>query len=463
MADLGLTIDGSAVAGGTTFGVVNPATAEVFAQAPSATREQLDAAMRAAVRAYRVWRGDEAVRREALRAAARTVLGSVGELADLLTAEQGKPRAEAATEVRAAGAWLRYYADLETPSEPVAGAVVVRRPLGVVAAITPWNYPVALAAWKIAPALRAGNTVVLKPSPYTPLTTLALGGLLREVLPPGVLNVVSGPDPLGEWMTTHPVPRKVSFTGSVATGRVVAAAAAAGLKRMTLELGGNDPAIVLEDADPEQIADGLFWGAFANNGQMCMAVKRVYVPESRYRAVVDALAERAKAVRVGTGTEKGVRLGPVTNHRQLARVAELVDDARAHGAVTAAGGHRIDRPGFFYAPTILADVTDGVRVVDEEQFGPVLPVVAYRDVADAVNRANDSEYGLTASVWSPDLDRAVSVAAQLEAGQVSVNVHAGSVRPDLPFGGHKDSGIGVENGPWGLFGFTDLQVLPSGC
>ena len=338
-------------------------------------------------------------------------------------------------------------------------AEVVHRPLGVVAAITPWNYPIALALWKIAPALRAGNTMVLKPSPYTPLATLDLGRLLAEVLPPGVLNVVSGPDPLGARMVAHPTPRKISFTGSAATGRRVAAAAAAGLKRLTLELGGNDAAIVLDDADPDAIADRLFWGAFANNGQMCMAVKRVYVAQPRYQAVVDALAARAAAVRVGNGSQKASQLGPISNRAQFDRVADLVRDALAHGAVAAAGGQPLRRPGYFYAPTILSGVSDGVRVVDEEQFGPVLPVIGYRDEDEAVRRANGTDYGLTASVWSPDTDRAAAVAARLDAGQVSINVHAGAVRPDLPFSGHKASGLGVENGLWGLYGYTDLQVV----
>jgi acyl-CoA reductase-like NAD-dependent aldehyde dehydrogenase len=463
MAEFAMTIDGAPVTGGR-LPVLNPATAEVFAHAPACTPEQLDQAVAAAARAYASWRRDDEERRAVLRRAAAAILASVGELAPLLTAEQGKPRSEAATEVRVAGSWLRYYADLEIPRELVqedrrGHAEVRRRPLGVVAAITPWNYPIALALWKIAPALRAGNTMVLKPSPYTPLATLALGRLLSEVLPPGVLNVISGPDPLGALLVGHPTPRKISFTGSAATGRLVAAAAAADLKRVTLELGGNDPAIVLDDADPEAIADALFWGAFANNGQMCMAVKRVYVAQRRYPEVVAALAERARMVRVGEGSEKASQLGPVSNRAQFDRVAELVRDALARGAVAAAGGAALERPGYFFAPTILAGLSDGVRVVDEEQFGPVLPVIGYRDVDEAVRRANGTDYGLTASVWSPDLERAAAVAARLEAGQVSVNVHAGAVRPDLPFSGHKASGIGVENGLWGLYGYTDVQAL----
>jgi len=463
MADFAMTIDGSAVLGGC-YPVLNPATAQPFAEAPACTPDQLDQAVAAAARAYPGWKRDDQARQAVLRKAAATILASVGELAPLLTAEQGKPRAEAATEVRAAGAWLRYYADLEIPRQVVQddrrGFTEVRhRPLGVVAAITPWNYPIALALWKIAPALRAGNTMVLKPSPYTPLATLALGRLLSDVLPPGVLNVVSGPDPLGALLAGHPTPRKISFTGSAATGRRVAAAAAADLKRVTLELGGNDPAIVLDDADPEAIADALFWGAFANNGQMCMAVKRVYVPQRLRAGLVAALAARADATRVGDGSDKASRLGPVSNRAQFDRVSELVRDAVAHDAVVAAGGAALDRPGYFFAPTILTGLSDGVRVVDEEQFGPVLPVIGYRDLDDAVRRANGTEYGLTASVWSPDLDRAAAVAARLEAGQVSVNVHAGGVRPDLPFSGHKASGIGVENGLWGLYGYTDVQAL----
>ncbi|HST50090.1 aldehyde dehydrogenase family protein [Jatrophihabitans sp.] len=457
MADYAMTIDGVQV-GGADFGVVNPATARVVARAPACTPEQLDRAMMAAARAFPIWSRADDVRRAVLGEAAATVLASVAELARLVTAEQGKTRSEAVAEVRAASRWLRYYAGLDIPRQVVrdrrAVAEVLHRPLGVVAAIPARNNPVGLAVEKIAPALRAGNTMVLKPSPYTPLATLELGRLLSEVLPPGVLNVVSGPEPLGAQLVTHRTPRMVSFTGSTATGRWVATAAGAALRRVTLELGGNDPAIVLDDADPEAIADALFWAAFANNGQRCRAVKRVYVARSRYRAMVEALAARARAVRVGNGSQRTSQLGPVGTRPQLDRIAELVRDALARGAVAAAGGTQLRRPGYFFAPTILAGVSDGVRVVDEEQFGPVLPVIGYRDLDEAVRRANGTGYRLAASVWSPDSDRAAAVAARLEARRVAVNDHAGGIRPD-PLSGHP-AVLGPGNG---LSGYTDLQVL----
>ncbi|HEX9548821.1 MAG TPA: aldehyde dehydrogenase family protein, partial [Acidimicrobiales bacterium] len=323
---------------------------------------------------------------------------------------------------------------------------------------TPWNFPLILAAWKIAPALLAGNTMVLKPSPFTPLTTLKMGELLASVLPPGVLNVVSGGDELGSWMTAHPVPRKISFTGSVATGKRVAAAAAPDLKRVTLELGGNDPAILLDDVDPATVADSVFRGAFANNGQVCSAIKRVYVPEAIYDSVVDALAEKARAAKVGDGTLPDTELGPINNKPQFERVSGLVADAIAGGARAAAGGKPIDGPGYFFEPTILADVTDGVRIVDEEQFGPALPVIAYRDIDDALARANATHFGLSGSVWGADAERAGQVAEQLECGTAWVNTHL-AVAPHQPFGGAKWSGIGVENGSWGYYGFTELQVV----
>jgi acyl-CoA reductase-like NAD-dependent aldehyde dehydrogenase len=311
---------------------------------------------------------------------------------------------------------------------------------------------------KIAPALAAGNTVVLKPSPFTPLATLRLGELLRPVLPPGVLNVVSGGDALGVRMTGHPAVRKITFTGSVATGKRVAAAAAPDLKRITLELGGNDPAIVLDDADVDAVADGIFWSSFANAGQICSAIKRVYVPRSLHDALVDALADRARKVVVGDGTEKGTRLGPITTRPQFERVCELVEDALARGARAAAGGAPLDRPGNFFAPTVLTGIEDGVRIVDEEQFGPALPVVAYRDLEDAVERANGTHFGLDGSVWSADPERAASVATRLECGTVWINTHLVQ-GPAQPFGGARWSGIGVENGPWGLAGFYELQTL----
>jgi acyl-CoA reductase-like NAD-dependent aldehyde dehydrogenase len=459
---LAMTIGGELRQAATSFGVINPATGEVHAQAPDCSREQLDEAFDAAAKAYLDWKLDDEARCAALRAAADLLFASANDLAPILTREQGKPLARAAEEVFGAGIWLKYFADLEVPREVIqddasAFVEVVRRPMGVVAAITPWNFPLVLASWKIGPALRAGNTMVLKPSPFTPLATLELGELLSAVLPPGVLNVVSGGNELGAWMTSHPVPRKVSFTGSVATGKHVAASAAPDLKRVTLELGGNDPAIVLPDADVGAIAERIYNAAFANNGQVCSAIKRVYVPEALHDDLVDALASRAAAAKVGDGMEPDIELGPVNNAPQFERVKGLVADALSSGAVAATGGAPIDGPGYFFQPTVLTGVAEGTRIVDEEQFGPALPVVSYRDVDEAVDRANATTFGLSGSVWSGDPDRGAEVAARLECGTAWVNSHL-VLMPQQPFGGFKWSGIGVENGPWGLAGFTEIQV-----
>jgi acyl-CoA reductase-like NAD-dependent aldehyde dehydrogenase len=463
MAEYTMTIGGAAVAGRESFEVSNPATNAVQARAPACGRDELEAAMAAAREAFPAWRADEAARREALSAAAKVLQEAAAELGAEITAEQGKPLREARYEALAGENWLRYHASLALPRQVIqdderAVVEVVPRPLGVVAAITPWNFPVSSACMKIAPALAAGNTVVLKPSPFTPLATLRLGELLRPVFPPGVLNVVSGGDALGAQMTEHPAVRKITFTGSVATGKRVAAAAAPDLKRITLELGGNDPAIVLEDAVIDSVVDGIFWSSFANAGQICSAIKRVYVPVSLHGALVDALAARARSLRVGNGAEKGSQLGPITTRPQFERVCELVEDALAGGARAAAGGAPLEGPGNFFAPTVLTDVEDGARIVDEEQFGPVLPVVAYRDLEDAVARANGTHFGLDASVWSADPDRAAEVASRLECGTAWINTHLVQ-GPAQPFGGRKWSGIGVENGPWGLAGFYQLQTL----
>lgn len=463
MTDFTMTIGGKAEAGTGSFDVVNPATGEVFAQAPDCTAEQLDAAMSAAADAYGSWRKDEDTRRKAMLAAADAIVAAASELTPVLTAEQGKPLSQAATEVYGSSAWLKYFAGLELPREIIQDdkrgtAEVVRKPIGPVAAITPWNFPLLLAFWKIAPALRAGNTIVLKPSPFTPLVSLKIGEVLRDVLPPGVLNVVSGGNELGGMMTAHRVPRKISFTGSIATGKRVAAAAAPDLKRVTLELGGNDAAIVLDDADPAVVAGKIFDGAFANNGQVCSAIKRLYVPESLHDELVEALAARAKSAKVGDGAAEGTELGPINNGPQYERVSELVADAVAGGARAAAGGKPVDGPGYFFEPTILDNIDDGARIVDEEQFGPALPVIVYRDVEDAVRRANSTNFGLSGSVWSADVDRAAAVAAELECGTAWVNTHL-VLSPSQPFAGAKWSGIGVENGPWGYYGFTEIQVL----
>ncbi|MGC9498562.1 aldehyde dehydrogenase family protein [Streptomyces sp. WG7] len=438
------------------FAVVDPATGETFDEAPDQQPDELDAVVDRAHRAWHGWRADPVVRTTALRVAANAVEAAGDDLARLLTLEQGKPLAESHAEVARTAARLRYFADLAPRTRQITDGRPVHseirwRSLGPVAAIVPWNFPLQLAAAKFAPALVAGNTVVLKPSPFTPLATRLLGTVLATALPEDVLTVVTGREPLGARLASHPGIRHVTFTGSVPTGRAVAEAAAASLARVTLELGGNDAAVLLDDVEVERIADRLFWAAFRNCGQVCMAVKRVYAPAQLHAEVVEALAQRAKTVAVGSGLNPETRLGPVNNAPQLARVEQVTKQALADGARAAAGGHRLDGPGYFFAPTILTDVPPGSPVVTKEQFGPVLPVLPYRSLDEAVDAANGTGFGLGGSVWGTDLDRAGAVADRLECGTAWINHHA-ELSLAQPFAGVKNSGVGIAGGPWGLYG-----------
>ncbi|MFL4902451.1 aldehyde dehydrogenase family protein [Streptomyces sp. MMS24-I2-30] len=458
-----LTIDGGPVRPPSTFDVLDPATEKSVARAPLARGEDLDRAFDAALRAFPVWSLRDDVRRVALLAASDVVADAALPLADILTAEQGKPLPDAVREVHAAAAWLRYYADLPVDREVVHDdgrryAEVAHRPIGPVAVITTWNFPLVLAASRIAPALRAGNTVVLKPSPHTPLASLAFGALLRDRLPDGVLNVLSGGDGLGAAVSVHPLARKVCFTGSVSAGKEVAAGVAPDLKRLYLGLGGNDAALVLDDADPATTAPKLFAAAFRNNGQTCVAPKRVYASRAVFRPLVQALADLAGGTEVGDGKATGTELGPVTTGAQWKRVSGLVADALSRGAVAVSGGRPSAGPGYFFRPTVLMGAEDGTAVVDEEQFGPVLPVIAFDDLDDAVTRANATHYGLGASVWSSDPDRALAVGRRLDSGMCWVNDH-GTIELHLPFRGSKWSGLGTGGGLWGLRSFTTPQLL----
>jgi acyl-CoA reductase-like NAD-dependent aldehyde dehydrogenase len=463
MESYGMLIDGRLVHGTERDDVIDPALGAAFASCPRGNAGHVDEAVGAAARAYRSWRKDEALRRQKLGECATAIQGHAQEIATLLSQEQGKPLAAAMGEVFGASMWFSYFAGLEVAPEVIHDdgekhIQIVRKPLGVVAAITPWNFPVILLSWKLAPAFLAGNTVVAKPSPFTPLTSLLVGDILRDILPAGVLNILSGSGELGAKLATHPLVRKISFTGSVATGKKVMSYAADDLKRVTLELGGNDPAIVLDDVDPAQVTDSLFWGAFQNSGQICSAIKRLYVHEKVYEPIVAGLVERAKAVKVGPGLDPDTQIGPINNEMQLVKLMGMVDDARQKGARVESGGVRLDSPGYFYPPTIVTNTKAGMTLVDEEQFGTALPVIAYRDLDDALEQANRTHYGLGASVWSGDPARAESVVQEIESGTGWVNQHL-DLTPATPFGGCKWSGIGYENGKWGYAEFTEMQVV----
>jgi len=461
---LTMTIGGQATSSAASIPVIDPATGEAFAQAPDASQAQLDEAVAAARHAFAPWSATPLNERRAILGnVAGVLMTHLDTLATLLTQEQGKPLARAKEEIMISAHWCAEVAKLTpetlTLEDTPDTLVQVRRvPLGVVGAIVPWNFPVALAFFKIAPALLTGNTVVLKPSPNTPLTALKLGELLRDVLPPGVLNVISGGDALGPWLSSHPGIDKISFTGSTATGRKVMASASATLKRLTLELGGNDAAIVMPNVDVDAIAPVLFWGAFANSAQFCLAIKRLYIHEDIYDKLADALAKLARQVRVGPGANPESELGPVQNQALFERLKGLVADCQSHGWRLLAGGQPISTNGYFFPATLVDNPPDSSRIVQEEPFGPILPLLRFRTIDEVIQRANHSPYGLGGSVWCRDQSLALSIAQRLQTGTVWVNeIH--TLSPHKPMAGHKQSGLGVEQGIEGMLAYTQPQTI----
>lgn len=458
-----MLIGGELVSSSKSLDIVNPATEKVAATIPVATVEQLDAAVDAARRAFSTWKiTDIGERRAMLQQLAEVIEENAEELAQLLTLEQGKTIADARNEVLFTGLFLQnmkeHDFDPEVLLEDDAQRVEIhRRPLGVVAGIVPWNFPLLVAVYKITPALIAGNCIIVKPAPTTPLATLKLGEFAREVFPPGVMNIVADSNDLGPYITAHTGIDKISFTGSTATGKKIMASGADTLKRMTLELGGNDAAIVLDDVDVGAVVDGLFGASFMNSGQVCICLKRLYVHEAIYDEVCSGLAELAKNSVVGNGLDDGVQFGPVQNRMQYEKVCSYIEDAKENGEIIA-GGDISDEPGYFVPLTVVRNISDGTRLVDEEPFGPILPVIKYSDVDDAIDRANRSEYGLGASVWSADVERARAVAAQLDSGTVWINKHL-DFGPHIPFPPSKNSGIGVEWGREGLLEYTAMKVV----
>ncbi len=463
MGQFKMLIGGKLVDGAATIDVINPATEETIAPCPRASEAQLDDAVAAAKAAFPAWAATAIdARKQYLLKIADAIEANAGELARLQTQEQGKPLAASQGEVAGMAGFFRYFAGLDLPvktiEESKARKVELhRKPLGVIGAIIPWNFPLLILAFKVPPALLAGNTVVVKPAPTTPLSALHFGEIVRDILPPGVLNIITDANDLGGALTKHPDVRKISFTGSTATGIKVMTSAADTLKRITLELGGNDAGIVLDDADPKKVAPGIFSGAFQNSGQVCIALKRLYVHESIYDEMCDELARLADSAVIGDGLEQGTQFGPLQNRMQFEKVQGFLEEGRRHGKVVA-GGEVPERPGYFIRPTIVRDIAEGNRLVDEEQFGPVLPVIKFSDAEDALARANASPYGLGGSVWSSDPRRAYEFAVRMDSGSVWINQHM-DVGPHIPFAGAKQSGVGVEFGEEGLAEFTQVQVV----
>lgn len=459
-----MLINGELVSGSESFEVINPANEEIIGSAPNCTKAELDRAAEAAKAAFPAWKAlgiDK--RRDYLNAFAGKIMENAESLARLLTSEQGKPQAAAMGDVMGGGVWLMETAKFNLPEivcedTDERHGVTKFEPIGVVAGLVPWNFPVILAMFKVAPALLAGNTMVLKPAPTTPLTTLKIGELAKEVFPAGVLNIVSGDDRLGPWMTAHDAFDKVSFTGSTQTGKKVMESVAPSLKRLTLELGGNDAAIIMPDVNVEQVAEQLFWAAFQNTGQICIATKRMYIHKDVYEPLKEAITEYAKTVKVGDGSEQGTQIGPIQNKAQYNRVLELIQDAKDNGYEFLIGGHASEAPGYFVPVTILDNPPETARIVQEEQFGPVLPLMKFEDLDDVVDRANDTEYGLGASVWSDDIAKAQDIAERLQAGTVWIN-ESQHLSPHAAFGGHKQSGIGIEGSEEGLKEFCVAKTI----
>jgi succinate-semialdehyde dehydrogenase/glutarate-semialdehyde dehydrogenase len=453
-----------------TLTITDPATGAHVGEVTSSSAATVDRAVRAAHAAYGEWSRRAITDRGAiLRAGAEALLEHVDELAPGLVAEQGKTLREAKIELRKAADTLEHYAGLAKAVrgiavhglDPGVEGRVLRRPLGVVGAIVPWNFPTTLLSNKLGPALLCGNTVVAKPADTTPFTTLRLAEILTAAgLPPGVLNVVPGTGPVaGEALVTHPLVRKVAFTGSTPTGERIAQLAATGAKRLTLELGGSDPMIVCDDADLARAASAASMGRFYNCGQACLAIKRLYVFESVADEVIEAVAAKARRLRVGLGTAEGVQMGPLHTERQRARLEDQV--ARSGGEVIAGGGRPSDpdlQRGWFHEPTVVVEPPRDSPMATEEVFGPALPIWRVRDLDEALELANASPFGLGSSVWTRDLDRAERASAELECGYTWINSPT-KVYDELPFGGVKSSGYGKEHGSEAFDHYTDQKAV----
>ncbi len=466
MSSFALTIGGKSLTTTRQLDVLNPFDESIAGRCPEATIEHVDQAIRSAREALPGWSATPDAQRAAkLMDIATLIERHQAELSRLITLEQGKPQSGpgANFEVAGAAAWTRATAALNLPEETIqndkAARIVLRRkPVGVVGSVTPWNWPLLIATWHVMPAVRVGCTVVIKPSPFTPLATLRLVELMNETLPPGVINVVTGGAEVGGWLTDHPGVDKLVFTGSITTGKKVMENASHSLKRVTLELGGNDAGIVLPGTHIEPLLEKLFWGCFINAGQTCAALKRLYVHDSQYTEVVERFAAYVEKIPVGNGLEPQTLIGPVSNRMQLDKVMGLVAEARSLGARIVTGGKKPEGRGFVYPLTVIAEATDEMRVVKEEQFGPVIPLIRYGSIDEAIRRANSLEVGLGGSVWGDDPEAAASYAGRLECGTAWVNQH-GVINPMTPFGGVKCSGIGVEFGVDGLKEYTTVQAL----
>lgn len=470
----GLFLDGEIQpADGELLTITNPGTGELVGRATAASAEQVDVAVTSAHEALAAWsRLGYTDRGKILHACAEAFEEHVEELVPILVAEQGKTIREAKIELHKAADTLEHYAGMQKEVRGVyvhrldadVDGRVLRRPLGVVAAIVPWNFPTTLLCNKLGPALLCGNTVVAKPADTTPFTTLRLAEILTEAgLPPGVLNVVTGPGPgAGEALVTHPLVRKVAFTGSTPTGERVAALAAKGSKRVTLELGGSDPMIICEDADLARAASAASMGRFYNCGQACLAIKRVYVLDSVADEVIEAIVRKAGKLRLGLGSAPESQIGPVHSQRQLEILQGQVDESVAGGGELLTGGRRSADPalanGWFYEPTVVLEPPKDSPMAQEEVFGPALPIWRVRDFDEAMTLANNSQFGLGSSVWTNDLQRAERAAAELDCGYTWINSPT-KVYDELPFGGLKSSGYGKEHGSEAFDFYTDKKSV----
>tara|TARA_B110000014_G_C20126206_1_gene600184 strand:- start:4235 stop:5650 length:1416 start_codon:yes stop_codon:yes gene_type:complete len=458
-----LLLDGELITTDQSIEVINPANEEIIALCSKATNKELDLAIESAKKSQKLWAktGIEE-RQQVLHEITNVIKDNRDQIARILTLEQGKTFIAAKGEVQFAEAFCNYFAnqslDNQLLKDDDSSIIEIHRlPLGVVAAIAPWNFPFLIAVYKTAPAILMGNSIILKPAPTTPISTCFFGELLQPIVPRGLINIITDENELGPTITRHPDIAKISFTGSTFTGKKVAENSGSTLTRLTLELGGNDPAIVMADAQPSKIAQDIFNSSMNNTGQICAAIKRLYVHQDIYEEMCNELKKIADGTKVGDGFEQGSDLGPLQNKNQYEKVKSYIEEAKQKGNIIS-GGEPLEGPGYFIPITLVKDIQDGAKLVDEEQFGPILPIIKYDDIDEVIDLSNSSKYGLGASVWSENIKKAREVAIKLEAGSVWVNQHA-AIGPDIPLSGAKESGLGVEWGEEGLKEFTQLKIL----